>query len=197
MKNFLFPIFLVSIVVLLSGCAQQSTTVTINQNGSAVVEKKLDMGSSISSAYGFSADIEQKFTDSLKRQKPVSVLRYKDANSGGIVGKFNIDSVVTKDIFASEDFFYSKDKKKLNCVKKHDLTECTGEFYVKIASEELNKFLEENSLTYDSLDPYILTFVLPKQATSHNAKFYDLEKNMYIWEIPAGKEIPISIKFKF
>ena len=36
---------------------------------------------------------------------------------------------------------------------------------------------------------------LPNQAKSHNANFFDLEKNTYIWEIPAGGQADVKINF--
>lgn len=182
--------------VLLCGCVKQSTTVTINNNASAIVEKKLNTASASSlDSSGVIATIEQRFIESVKKQNPVSILRYKDGEDGGIVGVIKYKNIVKEDIFASEAFFTPNGKKNISCVTRGSETECTVDMNIEIAGADLDKFLEEQGLQYKDLDPFVLTINLPAPAKSHNATLFDNEQCSYIWEVPAGQKVPVNVKF--
>lgn len=181
--------------LLLTGCVSQKTTVTIDKDSNAVIEKKFSFGSSMTTANDLAKKAGEGFLASVRAQNPVSLLKYKTEEDAGYIAVIKPGNIADKDIFASEKFFLPKDKKNLNCKKSKNTTSCTADFVVNIASPELEKVLKDNELSYKDLDPYVLTIKLPVQAEAHNATFFDLENNVYIWEIPAGQPIPVNLKF--
>ncbi len=191
-------VLLLMATLLLTGCVKQTTTVTINDNASAVVKKDLNLGASVTEG-SIQAEIGQRFLDNARKQNPVSLL--KSTKDGEVVytSVVKYDDVIKNDVFANETFFtpVNKSQKTLNCKSDKKRTTCTADFVAKIESEEIKKVLDENGLTYSDLDPYVLVMNLPVVAESHNANFFDLEAKSYIWEIPAGQEIPVKLKFNF
>ena len=180
--------------LILSGCVSQTTTVTIDGKASAVMEKKFSFGSSMMTD-SLSKAVGDKFLQSVRTQNPDSLLKYKNSEDMGYIAVIKTENIAKKDIFASEPFFTPKNKKNLDCKQIKDETQCKANFVVNISSPEIEKTLKENQLTYQDLEPYILTLKLPVKADSHNAKFFDLNNFIYIWEIPAGVETPVNIDF--
>ncbi len=180
--------------LILSGCVSQTTTVTIDGKASAVMEKKFSFGSPMMTD-SLSKAVGDKFLQSVRTQNPDSLLKYKNSEDMGYIAVIKTENIAKKDIFASEPFFTPKNKKNLDCKQIKDETQCKANFVVNISSPEIEKTLKENQLTYQDLEPYILTLKLPVKADSHNAKFFDLNNFIYIWEIPAGVETPVNIDF--
>ena len=177
--------------LLLTGCMKQTTTVTINTDASAIIEKKLSTAGSTLTGGSLTQLVEGKFIESIKRQNPTSLLRYNTADDSGIIGIIKVKDVSGNDILASETFFTPKNKKNLSCTK----TSCVADFTIKIQSEELDKVLADNELSYKDLQPFNFVLNIPTAAETHNATFFDNEKHNYIWEIPAGVEVPVYAKF--
>lgn len=183
--------------LLLTGCVSQTTTVTIDGSSSATIEKKFSFGaaSTTMSTDKLSMAAGDKFLESVRKQNPESILRYKTETDSGYVAVIKKENITKEDIFANESFFKAKNKKNLDCKAAKNRTECSANFVVNIKSPELDKILQENGLKYEELSPYTLTIKLPVKAESHNAKFFDLTNNLYTWEIPAGVETPVKLDF--
>lgn len=183
--------------LILTGCVSQTTTVTIDDKAAATIEKKFSLGTS-STTMGtdkLSLAAGDKFLETVRKQNPESLLRYKTETDSGYVAVIKADNIAKEDIFAKEQFFKPKNKKNLDCKTSKNKTECKADFIVNIKSPDLDKVLEENGLKYEDLAPYTLTIKLPVKADSQNAKFFDLNNNLYTWEIPAGVETPVNIEF--
>ena len=183
--------------LLLTGCVSQTTTVTIDGSSSATIEKKFSFGaaSTTMSTDKLSMAAGDKFLESVRKQNPESILRYKTETDSGYVAVIKKENITKEDIFANESFFKAKNKKNFDCKAAKNRTECSANFVVNIKSPELDKILQENGLKYEELSPYTLTIKLPVKAESHNAKFFDLTNNLYTWEIPAGVETPVKLDF--
>lgn len=184
-------------VLLLTGCVKQSTTVVFNNDNTAIMEKKLNTGdASLMGASGTMKMIEKKFIDSVKKQNPTSVLRFNNGTDSGIVANIKFNDITKEDVFAKETFFIPKYKKNVDCKKQFNKTKCVADFNVNISGEQIELILEENQMTYKDLKPFELIIQLPVQAQKHNASFFDLEKNLYIWEIEAGVYTPVNFIYE-
>lgn len=177
--------------LLLTGCMKQTTSVTIQKDASATIEKTLSTAASSMTSSSLTQLVEKKFIESIKKQNPTSLMRYNTGSDAGIVGVIKIKDATVNDILASEAFFTPKEKANLTCTK----TACVADFTIKIQSEELDKVLAENGLYYEDLAPFNFILNTPTAAESHNATFFDVEKRSYIWEVPAGVEVPVYAKF--
>lgn len=177
--------------LLLTGCMKQTTTVTIKNDASATIEKKLSTAGSSMTSTSLTQLVEKKFIDALRKQNPTSLMRYNTSDDSGIVGIIKIKDITCRDILASEAFFKPKDKQNLKCNKNT----CVADFSIKIQSEELDQVLAENELSYKDLAPFNFILNIPTEADAHNATFFDVEKHSYIWEVPAGVEVPVYAKF--
>ena len=177
--------------LMLTGCMKQTTTVTINSDSTAIIEKKLSTSGASLGSNGLAQLVEGKFVESVRKQNPVSLLRYETSDDSGIVGVIKTKAGSGNDILASEPFFVANNGMNLACTK----TFCVADFKILIKSEELEKVLEENHLSYNDLSPFNFVLNTPTVVETHNATFFDNEKHTYIWEVPVGVEVPVYAKF--
>lgn len=181
--------------LVLTGCVSQTTTVTIDDKSSAVMEKKFSFGS-VMVADSLSKSVGDKFLEKVRTQNPESLLKYENEKDTGYVAVIKTENITKQDVFAQEQFFKPESgKKNLDCKESKGKTVCSANFSVNISSPEIDKTLKDNGLTYQDLSPYVLVMKLPVKADSHNAKFFDNNNFVYTWEIPAGVATPVNIKF--
>ena len=188
-------LLLVMSAVLLTGCVSQQSTVTIDKKANATIEKKFSYGSTYASDE-LSKKAAEYFLNGVKAQNPVSLQKYKTDEDMGYIAILKPGNAIDNDVLAIESFFKPNEgTKNINCQKEKKVVSCKADFNINLKNKDLEKLLDENGLTYDDLEPYVLIMKLPNQAVSHNANFFDLEKNTYVWEIPAGGQADVKINF--